>query len=122
MWCNEESEHLVLLYEIHGNRVSEPSLICRRHLIPGDDPCPFKQYELREDGNQICRVWREGDALKESINQRYEWFKSHPNAVPKKDMGWWLGKDLPSKFLSTGNKPSQQRSTWFEDHPTELTR
>ena len=78
MWCNKENNDLIWLYEVHGQPAGEPQVICREHIIPGEDPCPVKQYRLEEDGRKIRRVWLENEELKQSIVQRYSWFEDHP--------------------------------------------
>lgn len=83
LWCGLDSEHLIKLYEVHGDRVSDPLIVCRKHLIPGDDPCPVKQYKLREDGDQIMRIWLENGDLQKSISERYSWFEDHPNEITR---------------------------------------
>ena len=82
-WCGHTGKDVLVFVEIWPDHIGEAQHVCKKHLIPGEDPCPIKPYSVTVSGVYMKRFWVPKEELGEVLKKRDEWFKEHEEVFAK---------------------------------------
>lgn len=98
-WCGHTGKDVLVFVEMWPDHIGEAQHVCKKHLIPGEDPCPIKPYRVEVYGDFMKRFWVPKEELGPCLAKRCEWFKEHWNEV-KKTRPDIFSQELPYKFFA----------------------